>query len=307
MKWIRYIALIFRFWKRQLQKIYWPFTAKKLSVYDVANLFLKGLTEGAITLRAGSVSFSLFMSIFPALIFFFTLIPYVPIEGFQLRIFEILQNILPSSAYLATQETITDILNNKRGDLLSVTFFSTLIFATNGVLSLISSFSFSYHKMDFKNFFQQYLSAFFLTLVLSFLVIFSLVLVSMGEHFLNFLVDSGYLPLQNVLFIKIIRIIALLLTIQVAISLIYNYGALKKSSWHFISSGSILATLLIVISSILFGVYVDNFSQYNKLYGSIGTVLVIMLWIYINAIGIIIGFELNMSVLNAKNITAKSK
>lgn len=251
-------------------------------------------------MRAGSVSFSLFMSIFPALIFFFSMIPYIPIEGFQDKIFDVLHKVLPTSAYAATQEIIIDILKKKRGDLLSITFFSTLIFATNGVLSLISSFSFSYHKSDFKNFFQQYLSAFLLTLVLSFLVILSLILVSMGENFLSYLVVKNYLPQKSIFFIQFGRILALLLFIQVAISLIYNYGALKKSNWNFISSGSVLATLLIVFSSILFGFYVDNFSQYNKLYGSIGTVLIIMLWIYVNAIGIIVGFELNMSILKAK-------
>ncbi len=294
---LRYVTL-------QTKKVKPPLF-KGLSLYDIVSFFIKGLYEGAITMRAGAVSFSLFMALFPGIIFIFTLIPYIPIEGFQDKIFLSLQEILPRSAYDATKETIVDILNTKRGDLLSVTFIFALVFATNGTLALLSGFSYSYHKIDFKSFWQQYISALWLTIVLSILVIFSLVIVSLGETFLNWLASKKYFEYNMVVYILAGRIITLITTILLAISLLYNFGSVKSGQWSFLSPGSILATLLVVVSSIAFGYYVDNFAQYNKLYGSIGTLLVIMLWIYVNAIGLIIGFELNASIAGAKSHIAK--
>jgi membrane protein len=258
-------------------------------------------------MRAGSVSFSLFLALFPGIIFIFTLIPYVPIDGFQQQIFQTLSEVLPSSSYEAAKETINDIILTKRGNLLSLTFIMTLIFATNGTLALLSGFSYSYHRIDFKNFWQQYLSAFFLTVVLTLLTLFSISLVTVGEIFLTWLSSHHILEGISLSLVIIGRMIVLIFTILLSISLLYNYGTVKGGHWKFFSVGSVLATILVVLSSLAFGYYVDNFSQYNKLYGSIGTLMVIMLWIYVNAIGLIIGFELNASIAGAKFHRAKNK
>jgi membrane protein len=303
-KWVERFFVLLRYATLQTKKIKPPLF-KGLSLYDIVSFFLKGLYEGAITMRAGAISFSLFMALFPGIIFIFTLIPYVPIEGFQDKIFLTLQDVLPRSTYEATKDTILDILNTKRGNLLSITFVFALIFATNGTLALLSGFTYSYHKIDFKSFWHQYLSAFLLTIVLSVLVLFSLILVSFGETFFNWLASQGYFEYNKVDYILIGRIIVLIITIQLSISLLYSYGSVKGGQWKFISPGSILATILVILSSIAFSFYLDNFAQYNKLYGSIGTLLVIMLWIYINAIGLIIGFELNASIAGAKTHNAK--
>jgi membrane protein len=293
---LKKIIVLYRFVTAQTRKIKLPFF-QGLSIYDVTTFFFKGIYEGAVTMRAASASFSLFLALFPGIIFIFTLIPYIPIDGFQDRIFIAIRDVLPRNSYEAAKETIDDILNTKRGNLLSVTFFVTLFFATNGVLSLLSSFSYSFHKINLKNFWQQYVSAVFLTVVLT---IFSIALLTIGEKFFEWLAEHGHLQYGNIFLLKIIRTLILLMTIQVSISMLYNFGSVKRGHWKFFSPGSILATILIIISSLIFGYYVDNFSQYNKLYGSIGTLMVIMLWIYINIIGLIIGFELNASIAGAK-------
>jgi len=298
--------ILWRFIVAQAKKIKLPFF-EGLSLYDVVSFFLIGLYEGAVTMRAASVSFSLFLALFPGIIFIFTLIPYLPIEGFQDNIFEVLQEVLPTSAYAAAEETIYDIINTKRGNLLSVTFIMALFFATNGTLALLSSFTYSYHKIDFKNIWQQYLSAFWLTIVLSVLVLFSTLLLTLGKTFLTQLVERGWLQPNMMNFILYGRIVLLILTIQLTISLLYDFGTVKGRHWKFFSPGSILATVLIIISSLAFSFYVENFSQYNKLYGSIGTLMVIMLWIYVNAIGLIIGFELNAGIAGAKVYQARLK
>ncbi len=298
--------VLWRFFAAQTKKIKLPFF-EGLSLYDVVSFFFKGVYEGAVTMRAASVSFSLFLALFPGIIFIFTLIPYVPIDGFQENIFEVLSQVLPTSAYAAAEETIFDIINTKRGNLLSLSFIMALFFATNGTLALLTSFTYSYHKIDFKNIWQQYLSSLMLTVVLSVMALFSLVLVSLGKTFLMHLASKGLFEYSMMNYIMAGRLIILIFTVQLGISLLYNFGSVKGKQWKFFSPGSILATVLIIISSLAFGYYVDNFSQYNKLYGSIGTLMVIMLWIYVNAIGLIIGFELNAGIAGAKVYQARLK
>jgi len=290
----------------QSRRIKLPFF-EGLSVYDVVYFFFKGIYEGAITTRAGSISFSFFMALFPGIIFLFTLIPYVAGPGMQGEIFDLLRAILPPTSYDLAESTIVDIVSIKRGDLLWITLISTLIFATNGTLSLITNFSSSFHKIEYKSFWQQYLSAIVLTLVLSFLLLISLTLLSLGQSFLEWVVSKGYIEQFAADLFNVLRTFILLFTVLLAISLLYNYGPIKGRQWRLISPGSILATTLTILSSLAFGVYVTNFAQYNKLYGSIGTLLVIMLWIYINALGLIIGFELNASVSRAKSQLEEQK
>jgi membrane protein len=298
-----------RFWRFiviQTKRIKLPFF-EGLSLYDVLNLFFVGLYEGAITTRAGSVAFSFFMALFPAIIFIFTLIPYVAGAEMQQDIFQLLERVMPPSSYQLAESTIVDIVSIKRGDLLWLTLITTLIFATNGTLSLISNFSISFHQIDFKNFWQQYLSAILLTLGLTLLLIISLGLVSIGETVMSWVVERGYIEQAAANIIVVGRTVVLLFTILLAISLLYNYGPIKGKQWRLFSPGSILATTLILLSSYAFSLYVTNFAQYNKLYGSIGTLLIILLWIYINAIGLIIGFELNASISRAKNNQIKAQ
>ncbi len=291
---------LWRYIEIMARRIKLPFF-EGMSLYDVMQLFFKGLYEGAITTRAGSVAFSFFMALFPAIIFIFTLIPYVAGAEMQNEIFSLLERVMPPSSYELAESTIVDIVSIKRGDLLWLTMITTLVFATNGTLSLISNFSISFHQIDFKNFWQQYLSALILTLVLTFLLVISLGLVSLGENVLNWVVERGYIERFAADIIQVARTIILLFTILLAISLLYNYGPIKGKQWRLFSPGSMLATTLVLLSSFAFSLYVTNFAQYNKLYGSIGTLLIILLWIYINAIGLIIGFELNASISRAKN------
>lgn len=290
----------------QAKRIKLPFF-EGLSLFDVLSFFFKGLYEGAVTTRAGSISFSFFMALFPAVIFLFTLIPFIPIDGFQEDIFELLQAIMPPNSYELAESTIVDIVSIKRSDLLWVTLITTLFFATNGTLSLIGNISITFHNIELKSFWGQYISALVLTVVLSFLLMFSIALVGIGENFLDWIVQQGYIERYAANLIEIGRTIVLLLTISFSISLIYNYGPLKGKHWRFVSPGSIMATTLIILSSLAFGYYVNNFAQYNKLYGSIGTLLVILLWIYINAIGLILGFELNASIAGARNKQEQDK
>lgn len=271
-----------------------------LTLYDVSLFFFRGIKKGRITDRAASIAFSFFLALFPGIIFLFNLIPYFPIAGIENEVFNTFQRILPPDTYDAVRSTIDDILNNKRSDLLSFGFVLALIFATNGINSLISNFNNSIHQLETRGFFRQQLVSVGLTVILSFLFLLGLALIIFSSTVLNGLLGffgwEGFSPVL----IETVRLILLLLIVLLAIAMLYNFGPAKNREWRFISPGSLLATILIVLTSIGFSFYVSNFAQYNKLYGSIGTLMVILLWIYINALVLIIGFELNASIASVK-------
>jgi len=268
-----------------------------LSAYDVAVFFWKGIYEGSVSSRAASISFSFFLALFPGVIFLFTLIPFIPVAGFQSELFKLLRDVLPPNSFDAAYTTITDILTIKRGDLLSVTVLAAFFFATNGTLSLIGNFGQSIHRLNVRGFWSQYLAAFLLTLALSVLLIVGITLLTLSEVNLGEWV-GGELGLWIA---AATRWIVLLGLVLLSISLLFYFGPMRSAPWRFVSPGALLATLLVWLTSYLFGIYVTDFSQYNQLYGSIGTLMIIQLWLYVNAIGLIVGFELNASMAEAKN------
>jgi membrane protein len=268
-----------------------------LSAYDVAVFFWKGIYEGAVSSRAASISFSFFLALFPGVIFLFTLIPFIPVDGFQSELFKLLRDVLPPNSFDAAYSTITDILTIKRGDLLGVTVLAAFFFATNGTLSLIGNFGQSIHRLNVRGFWSQYLAAFLLTLALSVLLITGITVLTLSEVYLAEFI-GGELGLWIT---AASRWVVLLGLVLLSISLLFYFGPMRSAPWRFVSPGALLATLLVWLTSYLFGIYVTDFSRYNQLYGSIGTLMIIQLWLYVNAIGLIIGFELNASMAEAKN------
>ncbi len=271
-----------------------------LSIYDVIAKFAVGIFEGAVTNRAASIAFSFFLALFPGILFLFSLIPYIQIQGFQDEVYRMLQDVLPPTSYDAAASTIEDILNNRRSNVLSFGIVFALIFATNGINALLSNFSQSFHKMESRNFWEQWIAAFVLTLVLSVFLIAAAVLITLSGNVTDYLVEKDILSETLATAISYSRLVITLLLVLISISIILYYGPNKSRQWRLFSPGALLAFVLVLMSSAAFNVYVQNFSQYNKLYGSIGTLMVILLWIYINSIGLIIGYELNASIVSAK-------
>lgn len=273
---------------------------EKISLLNIGTFFITGLMQGDIQARARSIAFDFFLAIFPAIIFFFTLIPYVPIDGFQERILELLQQLLPPYTFEAAKLTIEDILNQQRGGLLSFGFIFAMYVSTNGIHSMIEGFNQSYHGIEVRSGFMQRMVSILLTLVLSIIVITSIILIFIAEYATNLLTEHD-LIIQNpkMPFLRTGTWIILIIMSLVMISCLYYFGPSKKNRRPFISVGSVTATSLLIITTLAFNYFIGNFSQYNKIYGSIGTLLIIMLWIYFNSLQLIIGFELNASIENA--------
>ena len=144
-----------------------------------------------------------------------------------------------------------------------------------------------------------------LTVVLALLILTGIVLIIVSGNFMTWLVEMGYLARSAALILDYGRVFTLLIIVLMSISLMFYVGPTKQKEWRFLSPGALLATSLVILTSFGFSFYIENFSQYNKLYGSIGTLMVIMLWIYLNAIGLVIGFELNASLANARKSNQK--
>jgi len=278
-----------------------PFGVSGLSIYDVAIFFWKGLMEGAITTRASSLAFNFFLAFFPSIIVFFTLIPYIPIEGLQETLMELLGTVLPPSTNEITFQTLEDIINNPRGGLLSVGFILALYFSTNGINSLIEAFNASYHIREIRPLIQQRILSLGLTLLLSVMLIIAIGLIIFGTVVVNYLVNVEIITASAANLIIYGKWMVMLTMLFCGISILFHLSPALKSKWKLFSPGSIFATIFIIITSIGFNYYIQNFSQYNKIYGSIGTLMIILLWMYFNSIILLTGFELNASISNAKN------
>jgi|TARA_B110000908_G_C10263057_1_gene460859 membrane protein len=271
-----------------------------LSLYEVSMFFYKGLVEGAITTRASSLTFNFFLAFFPSILVLFTLIPFVPIEGFQDELFTLMSEILPPSTFDATKVILDDIVNHEQAGLLSFTFILALYFSTNGVNAMITGFNATYHLKDKRNWWQLRLLSINLTVILALLLVLTIVFQLFSVGFIDSLVNEGYMKQFSADVILHIKELILVLVLFMGYSILFYFGPADKKGWKFLSIGSITSTTLSVISSLAFSYYVTNFAQYNKLYGSIGTLLVILLWMYFNSIILLLGFELNASIISAK-------
>lgn len=277
-----------------------PIGFSGLSIYDVTIFFWKGLMEGAITTRASSLAFNFFLAFFPSIIVFLTLIPYIPVTGLQETLMELLNVVLPPSTNEITFNALDDIINNTRGGLLSIGFLLALYFSTNGINSLIEAFNASYHIRENRPIIQQRILSLGLTLLLSFMLIIAMGLIIFGKFVVSYLTEYKLITQYAGGLILYGKWFTILLVLLLGISILFHLGPSIKSKWKLFTPGSILATLGIIITSIGFNYYINHFSQYNKIYGSIGTLMIILIWMYFNSIILLTGFELNASIANAK-------
>ena len=271
-----------------------------LSFYEVSMFFYKGLVNGALTTRASSLAFNFFLAFFPSIIVLFTLIPFVPIEGFQEQLFVLMMDILPPSTFDATKSILDDIVNNEQGGLLSFTFVLAIYFSTNGVNAMITGFNATFHLTDKRSWWQLRLLSFTLTFVLAMLLVLTIGFQLFSQGFLSNLVSEGYLHQYSADIILYAKWLIMVFVLFISYSILFYYGPADKKGWKFLSAGSITTTVLSIVSSLGFSYYVTNFAKYNQLYGSIGTLLVILLWMYFNSIILLLGFELNASIVSAK-------
>lgn len=303
MKWIHNLLLHAKFYNRLVSRTKTIFIPgfRPMSLYEVFNFFITEIQQSSLVNRASSLAYSFMLAFFPATIFLFTLIPFIPIKNFQGQLLNLISTILPYNAYMAFQATIEDIIKRPHPSLLSVGFLTALYFATSGVHKLMQDFNKSSLVVEKRGWLKRRIIALFLTLGISVSMLFAIVVMIVGQSIIALMqahMDSGsHFWLYIITFSRWLIVIAIFF---ISISLLYRYGPANKKKWKFLNTGSVLATGLAILTSIGFGYYINNFSSYNKLYGSIGTLIVLMLWLYLNSFILLIGFELNASLDFAK-------
>jgi len=276
----------------------------QISAYFFLQVFFKNIVNNTIQIRASSVAFSLTLSLFPFLLFLITLIPYTPLEYGQVISF--MKEHLPRDIFSVLEETINDIMLNKRTDLLSLSFILALYAATNGMAALISAFNSAFVYARKRTFIQQRLVALWLTLIVSFIFLFSVIALIISRFTINSLADLGFLNDKWIFIgIVVLKYIIVLMVFFVAISMIYYIAPASHERWNFFSLGSVFTSIATILVTNLFSYYLENFASYNKLYGSIGTFIALMLWIYLLAFLLILGFEVNSSWMEARKTVPK--
>ncbi|MBG0858539.1 MAG: YihY/virulence factor BrkB family protein [Bacteroidales bacterium] len=273
-----------------------------IPISQVIRFVIKGFQKGVLVTRASSIAFNLLMALLPASIFLFTLIPFIPIPNFQEELLKLFESIIPANAFNFMETTIVDIVTNKSGGLLLFMFLATLFFSTNGIHAIIHAFVVSAHSFKSRSWVHQRKISIVLLLIVVFMIAVAGFLVIFGKMAVNSLVDLNILERRLVIFILVLlKWIVVVLLLFLAISFLYYLAPAKRTDFRFVSPGSTLATLLFILTSLGFSAYVNNFGHYNQLYGWIGTLMVILIWLYLNSIALLIGFELNVSIKAARD------
>ncbi len=285
-----------------------PSGFKGMPLHEVIQFFINGLRKSSLLSRANSLSFTFTLALFPMILFFFTLIPYIPVDGLQASILNALSNVLPKQVFGFLESTITEIVSKHSGGWLSLGFFMAFYFSNTAIIGIMKNFNRSAHTVETRSRIKMQWVSMGLQLILITIIIIAAGLLILTPIFLNHvsensIITSGF----TILLIKIAKWIILGLLIFLSLSFIYYLAPAGKRVFRFISPGSTMATLLALIFIGLFNIYIENFSHYNKLYGSIGTIIILMLYININAIALLIGFELNASIYDVQKTRSRKQ
>ena len=270
-------------------------------LYDVLVYFIRGFTQVNLIDRAAAVAFYVFLALFPTILFLFTLIPYFPLQGITANVLEALQTILPPGTYESVASTINEIMSIEHGGLMSVGLLLAFYFSTSAVTSFFRGFNMGDKEYGQLSFIKLQLYSIIIMLMFVALLILSIVLITLGQKLLPILFTKIHLYKGITVFlINLVRWLIIIFALIVAMSLLYHFGNPHSKKFKLFTPGSLLFTGLFIVGTMLFNFYISNISTYNLLYGSIGGLIIFVIWIYFNCILILIGYELNKSITKAQ-------
>ena len=282
-----------------------------LSLYDFWELYAVGIVKGTFATRASAIAYSFFMALFPFFLFILNMIPYVPIDGFQTELLSFIDKLLPPQTQNFFEPILLDIAANPRAGLLSFTLIFAIFLMANGVNAIFTGFEYSFHTEIKRDLVKQYAVALGVSIILALLLLF----VVIGILYFQFsiqqlkardLVDENSLALIS----QLGSLLGLLVLIYGVVATLYYFGTKEGKHWNFFSIGATVTTFLFITTTYLFGIYINNFSTYNQLYGSLGALLILMVYIWLNSNLLLLGFELNATMYKLRrrrDIKKKSK
>ncbi len=293
---------------------------KGMSIYDLIEMYILGIVNGALGTRASAIAFSVFLALFPLIIFILTLVPYiipyvqVGTSDLDAEIIVFIESFLPSSTGEYFGDIFIQIKNQKHGGLMSSSFLLSIFLMANGVSAIFSGFETSYHIEFNRSYFKQYLYALIIGLVLSLLLIIGVVVYLYFEYYilttLTDLINNSSQVIrssEDLYIISGIKVVFYFVLFYLIVFILYNFGTMETRSVKFFSIGAAMTSILFILTSYFFGFYIDNFSRYNELYGALGGLLILMLYIWLNSIILLLGFELNVSVSSLKKTSESNQ
>ena len=269
-------------------------------IYNVATfVWNEAMKEdNDIVTRSNSIAFNFFLSLFPTIIFLFTLLPLFPVSTDYLVLFQqSTRGFIPDQAHDYLFNILSGVVSTPRGGLLSVGFIFALVFSSSGMVTLMYGFHKSYERVfNKRSYIKNRLLAIALTILVAGIFVTSIFLIIFGTPLLQLLIDKTNLNSYSAIVFNFAKWWIVVLVIYSGITLIYRYGSAMKKRIRWINTGAILATILSIFTSLIFSFFVNSFGRYNEIYGSIGALIVLLLWIQINVFVILIGFEFNASI-----------
>jgi membrane protein len=282
-------------WSKQIK---FPGT-RGLTAYEVISYFIRGLSKGSLNIRATSIAFHFLLALGPAIVFLLGLIPYLPIRNFQQGLMEILIEVIPKNSYAALEV----LLKVKHNGLQIFGFVVTVFFVQKGINGILEAFNATYHTIETRQWMDRRLIAVGLFGILFVLVTLAAILLFFSNLGIRYLYMHGIImDYGNYLLLQLGKWTIILTLTFLAISFLYFLAPARKTRLRFFTPGSILATLLSILTSIGFSYFVNHFAPFNRFFGPIGTLIAVMLWMNFNALALLAGFELNASIRNARDI-----
>lgn len=279
---------------------------RSFSLYHLLRVLFANVLQFDIDQRATAVAYSFTLALFPAIIFLFTLIPYVPIEGLDDQIMTFLADAMPRGIYKEVLPTIEDIVSRKRSGVLSFGFVFAMFSATNGMIALMRAFNIAQRTHDERGFIKTRLISILLTVLLAVVLLVAVGVLVVGRIVVDILVERRLINVDSTYsFVEGISYLTVFVVLFMAVSIIYYIAPALHKRWRFFNAGSVTASLLIILITQGFSYYLSNFASYNRLYGAVGTLVALMIWLYLVALVLILGFEINQSLDDASKQAEK--
>ncbi len=272
-----------------------------LSLWYVARFFLVAILKGQLPTRAAAISFRLFLAFFPAMILLLSLIPYIPIENFQDSLFEGINGFFPGDTFSLFEDTFHDLIKRKHSALLSLGFVLVIYYASNSINAILLGFNSSYYLEEKGNVWLLRIASIVLIFILGVLMVLAVALNLFSGVLFGYLHEIKLIGKHSKTLLEIVNWLISVGLVYAIITTLYNVGIGKhRRKWSFVNVGATFATVIFVLTSFVFAYFVTHFGQFNKLYGSLGTLMVLLIWLNFNCMIVLMGFELNMSIRKAR-------
>ena len=275
-----------------------PWKKQEVNVYDVLRFFVLGLINGSVAMRSAAISFRLFLAFFPAMILLLSIIPFTPLETGE--VLKSLEMLFPVQAVELFEQTVADLINQRQGTLISVGVILLLFYASSSVNSILLSFGESPHVPGRPHWLLYRLLSVLLLFVLSILLGLAVFLIGFSDDVINWMDAHEWINAEAIPWLTLARWTLSFGLVYATVNILFHAGSGAMKRWGVVNVGATVATLLLVLTTWTFSWIIGQFSSYNSLYGSLGTLMLTLVWLNSSSSILLLGFELNAAVSRAQ-------